>query len=178
VPSPRAKILSSKVVYKGRVFGVRRDRVAEPGGVISTRDIVLHNGSVVLLPIFPDGSILLVRQYRHAVGGFLWELVAGHVEPGEPIGAAARRELVEETGYSARRMRKVLELFPSPGLLSERMWVFMATGLTLGVARPEEDENIKPKRFSFAAIERMIRRGSLHDAKSVATILFYARFLR
>ena len=172
----QARVLSSRVLFAGRVFTVRRDRVSEPGGVVAARDIVVHPGSVVLLPVFPDGTILLVRQYRHAACAFLWELVAGRVDAGESPIAAAHRELAEETGYTARRLRKLLEIFPSPGFVSERMWIFSATGLTPGAARPEDDERISARRFSLAALERMIRRGALRDAKSIAAILFYARF--
>jgi ADP-ribose pyrophosphatase len=150
----------------------------EPGGVVAARDIVVHSGSVVLLPVFPDGRVLLVRQYRHAARAFLWELVAGRIDAGESPVAAAHRELAEETGYAARRLRQLLVIFPSPGFVSERMWIFSATGLTRGAARPEDDERISARRFSLAAAEQMIRRGTLRDAKSIAAILFYARFVR
>jgi len=166
------------MLYKGRVFGLRRDQVVEPGGVKVTRDIVTHNGSVVLVPVFPDGTILLVRQYRHSVGRFLWELVAGRIEPREAAGSAARRELAEETGYTARRFRKLMEVFPTPGFVSENMVVFLATGLEPGPARPEADEKIAAKRFSLGRLERMMRSGALRDAKSIAAILYYARFVR
>ena len=174
----RARVLASKTIYQGPVFVVRRDRVAEPGGVLATRDVVVHTGSVVLLPIFADGRLLLIRQYRHAVGGYLWELVAGRMEPGEPPLAAARRELREETGYTARRFRKLLDIFPTPGYVSERMAVYAAEDLTAGAAQPESDERIVARRFSLREVETMIRRGRLRDAKSIAGILFYARFNR
>ena len=178
MPNRGARVLDTKTLYEGNVFSVRQDRIAEPGGIVVTRDIVVHRGSVVILPIFPDGSILLIRQYRHALGASLWELVAGRLEPGESKSAAARRELIEETGYTVRRMQQLLEIFPSPGFVTERMWIFAATGLRRGVAQPEEDERIVARKFSLAAAEKMIRRGSLHDAKSVAAILFYSRFLK
>jgi ADP-ribose pyrophosphatase len=178
MPNRRARILETKTLYQGKVFSVRQDRIAEPGGIEATRDIVVHRGSVVILPVFPDGGILLVRQYRHALGAFLWELVAGRLEAGESKAAGARRELIEETGYTAGRMREILEIFPSPGFVTERMWIFAATGLRRGVARPEADERITARKFSLAALEKMIRRGSLHDGKSVAAILFYSRFLK
>lgn len=174
----KAKILESKTVYEGSVFRVRQDRVREPGGIEATRDIVEHRGSVVVLPIFADGKILMIRQYRHAQGAFLWELVAGRVEPHESHPAAAQRELIEETGYRAGRVKPILELFPSPGFVTERMWVFAATGLRQGAAQPEADEKITARKFSLAALEKMIRRGSLHDGKSVAAILFYTLFLK
>ena len=104
---PRAKVLSSKVLFRGRVFGVRRDRVIEPGGIRAVRELVIHPGSVVVLPVFPDGRILVIRQFRYVTGRYLWELVAGHKEPGENFAAGARRELQEEAGYRARRLKKL-----------------------------------------------------------------------
>jgi ADP-ribose pyrophosphatase len=178
MPNRPARLLNSKMIYEGNVFRVRQDRLTEPGGVEVTRDIVVHQGSVVLLPIFPDGEILLVRQYRHAIGASIWELGAGRIEQGESRPAAARRELIEETGYTASRMRQILEIFPSPGFVTERMWIFAATGLRQGAAQPEEDERITARKFSLAALEKMIERGSLRDGKSVAAILFYSRFLK
>lgn len=169
----RARVLRSRMIYQGRVFGVRQDQVVEPGGVRVTRDVVTHTGSVVLLPVFPDGRILLVRQYRHAVRQFLWELVAGRIEPGERPLLAARRELLEETGYTARRFRKLLEVFPTPGFVSERMLVYLAEGLRPGDARPESDERITARRFTVAELKGMIRRGTLRDAKSIVGILHY-----
>ena len=175
---PKAKLLESKVVYTGRVFGVRQDRVCEPGGIEVRRDVVTHNGSVVLLPVFPDGRLLLIRQYRHAVGKFLWELVAGRIEKGEAPLQAARRELLEETGYTARRLRKLLDVFPTPGFVSERMIVYAAEGLTPGAARPEADEQITVRRFTLREVELMMRRGTLRDAKSIASVLYYAHIAR
>lgn len=174
----RARVLSSKVVYRGPVFGVRSDRVIEPGGVAVTRDVVTHHGSVVVLPVFPDRRILLIRQYRHAVGCSLWELVAGRVEPGEQPLAAARRELLEETGYTARRFRKLMKVFPTPGFVSEWMAVFLAEGLAAGIARPESDERITARLFTLRQLEGMMRRGTLRDGKSIAAILYYARFAK
>jgi ADP-ribose pyrophosphatase len=174
-----AKVLDRKLIYKGRVFVLYHDRVAEPDGVVTDRDIVVHPGSVVVLPVFPDGTVLLIRQYRHAAGRYLWELVAGSLDhPGESLVAAARRELLEEAGYGVRRLRKLFEYFPSPGLLSERMHIFLATGLTAGTAQPEDDERIEPKRFRWAAIERMIRNGTISDGKSIAGLLYYLRFVK
>ena len=173
-----AKVLSSKTLYQGRVFGVRRDEVIEPGGVRATRDIVAHPGSIVVLPVFLDGRILLIRQYRHSVGDFLWELVAGRIDAGETPLAAARRELREETGFTARGLRKLLELVPTPGFVSEKMVIFLAEGLMAGKAQPESDERITARRFRPPEIERMIRSGRLRDAKSVAALLYYVRFVK
>ncbi len=168
-----ARVLNSRMIYRGPVFGVRQDRVIEPGGIAAVRDVVTHSGSVVVLPVFPDGEILLIRQYRHSVGMHLWELVAGRIDQGESSLAAARRELREETGYTARRFRKLLDIFPTPGFVSERMLVYAAEGLTAGPPRPEADERITARRFRPRELLRMIRRGTLRDAKSVAGILYY-----
>ena len=172
----RVKVLSSKVIFEGLVFGVRRDRVIEPNGIATTREWITHSGSVVVLPVFSDGRILMIRQYRHAAGQHLWELVAGHKDAGEDFAQGARRELQEETGYTARRIRKLLEIFPSPGMLGERMEIFLAEGLTKGVAQPEEDEKITQRIFTLREAERWIRTGRICDAKSVAGILYYATF--
>ena len=178
MPTPLAKILKRKTVYRGPIFSIRHDEVLEPGGLRATRDVVVHRGSVVLLPVFPDGRILLVRQYRHAVGGFLWELVAGRIEPGESPLVAARRELLEETGYAARRFQKLIDAFPTPGFVSERMIIYLAAGLRPGPARPDPDERIALRTFSLRELETWIRRRKLRDAKSIAAILFYARFVK
>jgi ADP-ribose pyrophosphatase len=173
-----AQILKSEVLYQGKVFRLQRDTVIEPGGVQVERDVIVHPGSVVVLPVFRDGRVLLIRQYRHSVGEFLWELVAGRKEPNESPVAAARRELIEETGYTARRLRKLMRVVPTPGFVNEWMWIFAAEGLTEGEAQPEEDEKITPRIFTLRQAEKMIERGTLRDAKSICGILYYARFLK
>jgi ADP-ribose pyrophosphatase len=172
----RAKLIKSKILYEGKVFRLQRDTVIEPGGVRADRDIVVHPGSVVVLPIFEDGRVLLIRQYRHSVGEFLWELVAGRKEPGETPAAAARRELIEETGYRAKRLRKLMRVVPTPGFVNEWMWIFAAEGLQQGDAHPEEDEKITPRMFTLKQVDTMIERGTLRDAKSICGLLYYMRF--
>ena len=174
---PIARILRSEEIYKGPVFGVRRDEVLEPGGLRTIREVITHPGSVVVLPVLPDGRILLVRQYRHATRQYLWELVAGRIDAGENVPQAAARELIEETGYRAKRFRVFLDVFPTPGFLEERMYILLAEKLTAGEARPEEDEKITAKAFKPAALEGMIRRNVLRDAKSIAGLLYYFHFL-
>lgn len=170
-------VISSKLGFRSRVFEVHRDQIIEPGGTKAVRDIVVHAGSVVVLPVFPDGRVLLIRQYRYAAKQFLWELVAGGREPNETATAGAHRELREESGYLARRMRKLLEIFPSPGVLSERMEIFLAEQLTKGEAEPEEDERIEVRIVPLAEAVKWIKSGKIRDAKSVAGILYYAYFV-
>lgn len=174
---PVAKIVHSEIIYKGRVFGIRRDAVLEPGGVRAIREVITHPGSVVVLPVLPDGRILLIRQYRHAIRQYLWELVAGRIDAGESVRKAAARELMEETGYHAQRLRPFLEMFPTPGFLEERMHILLAEKLTAGKAQPEEDERIEAKTFAPSEVARMIQKNILRDAKSIAGLLYYFRFL-
>ena len=173
-----AEILRSEMVYQGKVFGVRRDEVVEPDGLRTTREVITHPGSVVVLPVLPDGRIVMVRQYRHATRQYLWELVAGRKEPEETPKQGAARELLEETGYRAKRFKVFLDVFPTPGFLEERMYILLAEGLTAGQAQPEEDEKIEVRAFKLKELKQMIKSGRLKDAKSIAGILYYLTFLR
>src|SRR6202166_1390095 len=121
----KARILRSKTIYSGPVFGIRRDELIEPGGVRTTREVITHSGSVVVLPVLEDGRVLLIRQYRHAARTFLWELVAGRIDEGESPRKPARRELIEEPGYRERGFRIFLAFFPSPGFLEEKMFILL-----------------------------------------------------
>ncbi len=173
-----AEILSSEMIYQGRVFGLRRDEVVEPSGVRTTREVITHPGSVVVLPVLPDGRIVMIRQYRHATRQYLWELVAGRKEPEETPKQGAARELLEETGYRAKRFKVFLDVFPTPGFLEERMYLLLAEGLTAGEAQPEEDEKIEVRPFKVKDLKQMIKSGRLKDAKSIAGLLYYLTFLR
>jgi ADP-ribose pyrophosphatase len=173
-----AKILSSEMIYQGRVFGLRRDEVEEPSGLRTTREVITHPGSVVVLPVLPDGRIVMVRQYRHATRQYLWELVAGRKEPEETPKQGAARELLEETGYRAKRYKVFLDVFPTPGFLEENMYLLLAEGLTAGEAQPEEDEKIEVRAFQLKELKQMIKSGRMRDAKSIAGILYYLTFLR
>lgn len=172
-----AEILRSEMIYQGRVFGLRRDEVVEPSGLRATREVITHPGSVVVLPVLPDGRIVMIRQYRHATRQYLWELVAGRKEPAETPKQGAARELLEETGYRAKRFKVFLDVFPTPGFLEERMYLLMAEGLTAGEAQPEEDEKIEVRAYRVNELKQMIKSGQLRDAKSIAGILYYVTFL-
>jgi ADP-ribose pyrophosphatase len=179
--SGRAQILSSKTVYKGKVFWVTSDEVSEPGAVTARRDVVRHNGSVVILAVdnstrSDDPGVLLIRQYRHAAGRFLLELPAGRIEPGEKLIPAGRRELIEETGYRARRWSKHVTYFASPGFLSEAMTILLAEDLTLGEAAPEEDEKIELHMTPLSEAMRLIHTGKILDGKTLIGILYYHAF--
>ena len=173
----KARILRSKIVYEGPVFGIRRDELVEPGGVRATREVITHSGSVVVLPVLADGRVVLIRQYRHAARTFLWELVAGRIDEGESPRKAAARELIEETGYRAKRFRIFLDFFPSPGFLEEKMYILLAEGVTEGVAQPEEDEKIESRAYDRKELEQMIQKRVIRDGKTIAGLLYYITFL-
>jgi ADP-ribose pyrophosphatase len=170
-----ARIVSSKTVFRGPVFSVVSQNVQEPDGVRVRRDIVEHPGSIVILAVDDSGQtprVLLERQYRHAAADRLWELPAGSLDPGEEPLSAARRELLEETGYSAAKWQKALYFFVSPGFLTESMQVFLATGLKKGKAQPEEDERIALRFFPLKQAVQMAVSGKIIDAKTIAPLLW------
>lgn len=174
------RVLSSKTVFRGRVFSVVSQRVEEPDGVKVRRDIVQHPGSIVILALDDSGKtprVLLERQYRHAAGARLWELPAGSLDPGEEPSLAARRELLEETGYSAAKWQKALYFFVSPGFLAESMHVFLATGLKKGQAQPEDDERIAVRFFPLPQAVQMVMSGKIIDAKTIAPLLWLEKKL-
>jgi ADP-ribose pyrophosphatase len=172
-----AQILTSEMIYEGPVFGLRRDEVIEPTGLRTRREVITHPGSVVVLPVLPDGRIVMIEQYRHATRQYLWELVAGRMEPGEDPKQAGARELAEETGYRAKKLKIFLEVFPTPGFLEEKMYLILALDVIPGPASPEDDEKIISAIYAPDKLEQMIHSGKLHDAKSVAGLLYYFRFL-
>ena len=175
-----ARLVSSKVVYRGPVFWISTDHVQEPGGVKVRRDLVHHSGSVVVLAVDNLRStprILLERQYRHAAGDYLWELPAGRIDPGEDDLKAAQRELIEETGYRARRWRRILKFYASPGFVAETMAVYLATGLEPGVAEPEEDEVIVKRMIPLSSAVKMVLKGTIRDAKTISSVLWLDRML-
>jgi ADP-ribose pyrophosphatase len=169
----KAKVLSRRTVFRGKVFSVTTGRVREPNGITAQRDVIHHPGSVVILAVH-QGKVLLERQYRHAAERYLWELPAGRIDPGESPLAAAKRELLEETGYTARRWRRLLFYYASPGFLSETMAVYVAEQLTAGRAMPEADESIHIRFFPLAPLARKAAAGKLQDGKTISAILAYA----
>ncbi len=172
----KPETLSSETIYKGRVFDIRIDEIRE-GDVRYKREIVVHKGSAVIVPLFDDGTVALARQYRHAAGKSLLELPAGTLEPGEDPLTGATRELEEEIGVRAERMEKLCEFYVSPGFLTEKMYVYLATGLTDVGQKLEPDELLTIERYSLDQLQTMIASGAIEDAKTMLGVTLAAYVL-
>jgi ADP-ribose pyrophosphatase len=176
--SGKRKVVSSKLSFKGRVFNVYTDTVIEPSGHRTVRDVIRHNGSVVILAVdesrnASDPTVVLERQYRHAVGQYLIELPAGTRDPGEAPLTAAKREMIEETGYRAKRWKMLLRYYASPGFLAEWMQIYLARDLTLGDAHPELDEQIEILHMPLSKAMKLVRDGKIHDGKTLIALSLY-----
>ena len=162
------KITSSREVYKCNLFRVTEDRASDAKtGFKIRRSVVRHAGSAVMMAVDDRQRILLVRQYRLPAARYVWELPAGRLDPGEKPLQAAKRELIEETGYRAKRWTKLASFFVSPGYVDERMTIFLAENLTAGAATPMDDERIETRWFPAREVERMIETGKIYDAKTM-----------
>lgn len=201
IRTEQARVLSSRVSYHGPVFTVTTEEVEEPGGVRARRDVVRHSGSIVILAVdkaaerepntrrshrlskssrstrreVGEPRILLERQYRHAAHSMMWELPAGRIDEGEIPLTAAKRELIEETGFRARRWKRILHFYVSPGFLDETMTIYLAEGLEAGDAEPEADERITTQFFSLCEAIQMALNGRIRDAKTISGILWFAQ---
>ncbi len=172
----KPRVISSEKVYRGKIFDVSLDRIRE-GEIEYEREIVSHDGSAVIVPVYADETVTLVKQYRHAAWKYLWEIPAGSLEKDESPETGARRELEEEVGTVAGKLELLSEFYVSPGFLSEKMFVFLATDLTETKQNLEDDELIEIEKVTFEQAFRMIRRKEIEDAKTIiGLILAGARF--
>ncbi|HEU5351722.1 MAG TPA: NUDIX hydrolase [Terracidiphilus sp.] len=182
VSTQTAQLVSSTVVFECPLFRIQHDKLIDPGGKPSERDVIRHTGSVVILALDSSKSkknpwVVLERQYRHAANQYLWELPAGKLNPGEDPLAGAQRELEEETGYRARKWRPLINFYASPGFLAEAMLVYIAEGLSAGDTHWDEDEEIEFRLVRLNDLLKMIDKGAIHDGKTLASVLYYARSL-
>jgi ADP-ribose pyrophosphatase len=161
-----AKIHGTRRIFEGRVINLRVDDVEYDNGARSNVEIVEHNGGVAIIVQPSPRSIVLVRQYRPAIGRELWEVPAGKLERGEDPLACATRELIEETGYRCRTMQKLWSFFTAPGFCNERLHLFVAVDPTPGVAAPEATEVLQPREFSLDDAWAMVERDEIPDAKT------------
>jgi ADP-ribose pyrophosphatase len=174
----RRKVVSSKLSFKGRVFDVYTDTVIEPSGHKTVRDVIRHNGSVVILAVDEsqnpkDPTVILERQYRLAAGQYLIELPAGTRNPGEAPLVAAKREMIEETGYRAKSWTMLARYYASPGFLAEWMQIYLARDLTAGTAKPELDEQIEILHMPLSKAMQLVRDGKIHDGKTLIALSLY-----
>jgi ADP-ribose pyrophosphatase len=165
------KIHSITDLYHGKIFNVALEKVTLPNGVIKDREVVRHPGAAAMVPLLDDGHVVLVKQYRHAVNDYLWEIPAGTLEPDEDPVACAQRELIEETGYEASNFDKLTEIFPAPGYTDECIHIFLATGLDEVEQQLEDDEVLTAQPTPFDKAIEMVTRGEIQDAKTIAGLL-------
>ena len=166
------KTVSSRLIHEGRNFRSLQDEVELPSGLRTYRDIVRHPGAVAIVPVLPDGRIVLVRQYRYAIGKPLLEIPAGTLEDGEDPLECARRELREETGYEASELKAMLSCYMAPGYSDEIIHFYVARGLTKVGMSPEEDESIEVEVSELGEIVRMIEENVIKDAKTIIGIRY------
>jgi len=171
-------IITSKTLLKTPIFTVSQDTALDPDGFEIKRAIVHHGGSAVMMAVDDKKRILLVKQYRLPAKQYLWELPAGRLDPGETPLQAARRELVEETGYRAKKWSKLAEFYASPGFLAEKMTIYLATKLTAGEKKPMEDERIETRWFTARELDKAIESGKILDGKTQIGFLKWKRYVK
>jgi len=168
----------AKRVYEGNIINLRVDTITLPGGRTAKREVVEHSGAVAVVPVNEKGEILLVRQYRHATGKSLLEIPAGKLEPGESMTDCAGRELLEETGYEATKLKKMVSFFSTPGFTNEMLHLFLATGLAYKGQKLDDEEDIDVLTMPFGRAIELIWKGEICDAKSIAGILAAPHYLK
>ncbi|MGL6095459.1 MAG: NUDIX hydrolase [Fimbriiglobus sp.] len=164
-----------EIVHVGRKIRVALDTDTTADGQTIRRDVILHPGAVVILPVLDSETIVLLRNKRHAVNETLWEIPAGTLEPGEPLETAAARELAEESGYTAGTWTYWGYLYASPGVLDEKLHLYFAEHLTPGMAAPEPCEELEAITVKFADAVQMALKGEIKDAKTVTALLLWER---
>jgi ADP-ribose pyrophosphatase len=169
------KITKSKEVYRCGLFWVTEDEAQDKTGWKMKRSIVRHRGSAVMMAVDEKKRVMLVRQFRLPANQNMWELPAGKSDEGENVLQAARRELIEETGLRAKKWKKLVSFFPSPGYVEEKMTIFLATELTQGESQPMEDERIETRWFTKKELRKMLESNEIKDAKTMIGFLYWTR---
>ena len=169
------KLTKSKEVYSCALFRITEDEAVDRSGRLMKRSVVRHRGSAVMMAVDADNRVMLVRQYRLPANRMMWELPAGKLDEGETVRQAARRELVEETGLRAKKWKKLVTFYPSPGFLEETMTIWLATELEQGESQPMEDERIETRWFTKKELRAMIAANKIVDGKTMIAFLYWAR---
>lgn len=179
--SEPADRIATRSIYRGRVVDLDVDTVRFPDGSTGELEMMRHSGAAAVLPVLRDGPdplVLLIRQYRYAAGGYIYEVPAGRPDrPGEDWELCARRELEEETGYRAGTLQKLTSIFTTPGFTDEVIHLFLARGLELGDHARDADEFLELEEMPLSAALRLVRDGEIRDAKSICTLLYAAGFV-
>ena len=165
------KILSEETIFSGRVFTVKTRQVELENGKVQSREVVLHNGGAAILPVDEDGNVYLIRQYRIAFEEEVLEMPAGKLEKGEDPFEAAKRELSEETGFTAKHYFNLGEMWPTVGYCGEKIYIYLATGLTKGETHPDEDEFVTTVKLPFEQVYEMCMDGRIKDGKTLIAVL-------
>jgi ADP-ribose pyrophosphatase len=173
-------LLSTNRNYTGKVLNLDLDTVRFPDGSEGTLEMIRHPGASAVVPFLddptdPDPRVILIRQFRHAADGYVWEIPAGRLEPGEPPETCAHRELAEETGYTATEMRPLITIYTTPGFTDERIHLFLATGLSAGTAKTEPDEFLELHTLRLSEVVAMADRGEIQDGKTLCALMGVGR---
>ena len=174
----QAERLGTREIYRGRTFNVDIDKVRLPGGAEAELELVHHRGAAAVVPVLDDGTVLLVRQYRYATGGWLLEIPAGKLDGGESPETCAGREAEEEVGYRPSKLEPLGWIWSSPGFADEKIWLFLATGLQEAKQELEHDEVLHIERMPFQEAVEKAARGEIHDAKSAVALMRAGRVYR
>ena len=170
-------LISTERLYTGRIVNLELDTVRFPDGTTGQLEMLRHPGASAVVPFLdgpddPDPRVLLIRQFRHAADGFIWEVPAGRLDAGEAPEACARRELEEETGMRAATLEPLTTIYTTPGFTDERIHLFLAHGLEAGAHHREADEFMELHTLRWSAVMEMVRRGEIQDGKTLASLLF------
>jgi ADP-ribose pyrophosphatase len=168
---PEGERLGSREIFRGNTVKLDLDRVRLPNGKEMDFEMIRHAGAAAVVPLAPDGTVLLIRQYRYATGDYLLEIPAGKLDPGEAPEACAARELAEETGFHPGKLEPLGWIWTTPGFTDEKIWLFLATGLEPAKQALEDDEILSLERLPFAEAVEKATRGEIHDGKTVCALL-------
>lgn len=170
------KIKKIQPIYKGRVFTLNRVNVRARDGRLLKHDIISHGGAAIIVPVLNDGKFVMIHQYRTATNKIMIEFPAGTLEKGEAPLMCAKREIIEEIGYEAKRWRKLASFYPAPGVSSELMHMFLARDLRLKYAKKDHDEYLEPIILSFKQVKKLVFEGKIDDAKTILGFFYYSQF--